>query len=93
MGRRRLFRLMVKALLQKQGANKGERPHLVRGIVSLQDDRYNVSTTGNQSSGRLSSMIQGNGLIRLAPNASHAAGDEVDVLLLDRGFEMGEALQ
>jgi len=93
MGRRRLFRPMVKAVLQEPAANKGKRPHLVRGIVSLRDDRYHVSTTGNQSSGRLSSMIQGNGLIRLAPEASHAAGDEVEVLLLDRGFEMGEALQ
>jgi len=93
MGRRRLFRPMVKAVLQEPAANKGKRPHLVRGIVSLRDDRYHVSTTGNQSSGRLSSMIQGNGLIRLAPEASHAVGDEVEVLLLDWGSEMGEALQ
>ena len=90
MGHRRLFRPMVKAVLQEPAVNKGERPHLVRGIVSLWDNRYYVSTTGNQSSGRLSSMIQGNGLIRLVPEASHASGDEVDVLLLDRGFEMGE---
>ena len=93
MGHKRLFRPVVKAVLQEPAANQGKRPHLVRGIVSLRDDRYHVSTTGNQSSGRLSSMIQGNGLIRLAPEASHAAGDEVDVLLLDRGFEMGETSQ
>ncbi|MEK7243100.1 MAG: gephyrin-like molybdotransferase Glp [Thermodesulfobacteriota bacterium] len=93
MGHKRLFRPVVKAVLQEPAANQGKRPHLVRGIVSLRDDRYHVSTTGNQSSGRLSSMIQGNGLIRLAPDASHAAGDEVDVLLLDRGFEMGETSQ
>jgi molybdopterin molybdotransferase len=90
MGHKRLFRPVVKAVLQEPAANKGKRPHLVRGMVSVQDDRYQVSTTGNQSSGRLSSMIQGNGLIRMAPGASHAAGEEVDVLLLDRGFEMGE---
>ncbi len=93
MGHRRLFRPMVKAVLQEPAANKGKRPHLVRGIVSVRNDRYHASTTGNQSSGRLSSMIQGNGLIRLAPEASHAAGAEVDVLLLDRGFEMGETSQ
>jgi molybdopterin molybdotransferase len=91
MGHKRLFRPVVKAILQEPVANKGKRPHLVRGMVSVRDDRYQVSTTGNQSSGRLSSMIQGNGLIRLAPEASHAAGEEVAVLLLDRGFEMGEA--
>ncbi len=93
MGHRRLFRPMVKAILQEPAANKGKRPHLVRGIVSVRNDRYHVSTTGNQSSGRLSSLIQGNGLIRMAPEASYAKGDEVEVLLLDRGFEMGDALQ
>jgi molybdopterin molybdotransferase len=93
MGHRRLFRPVVKALLQEPAANKGERPHLVRGVVSLRDDRYYVSTTGNQSSGRLSSMIQGNGLIRLAPETLHAAGEEVEVLLLDRWFEMKEVMK
>jgi len=89
MGHRRVFRPVVKALLREPAANKGRRPHLVRGIVSVHDDRYHVSTTGNQSSGRLSSLIQGNGLIRLAPEATHTTGDAVEVLLLDRGFEMG----
>jgi molybdopterin molybdotransferase len=89
MGHQRVFRPRVKALLREPTANKGERPHLVRGIVSKSGDNYHVSTTGNQSSGRLSSLIQGNGLILLAPGASYAAGDPVEVLLLDRGFEMG----
>ena len=93
MGHRRLFRPVVKAILQEPVANKGKCPHLIRGIVSIYDDHYHVSTTGNQSSGRLSSMIQGNGLIRLAPKALHTTGDEVEVLLLDRGFEMGESLK
>lgn len=92
MGHRRLFRPKVRAVLQEPAANKGKRPHLVRGIVSTLNDHYHVSTTGNQSSGRLSSLIQGNGLIHLAPETLHAAGDEVEVLLLDRGFEMGEAV-
>jgi molybdopterin molybdotransferase len=91
MGHRRLFRPLVKAVFGEATVNDGERPHLMRGIVSLRQQRYYVSTTGNQSSGRLSSLVQGNGLIHLAPNAAYAAGAEVDVLLLDRGFEMGEA--
>lgn len=61
-------------------------------MVSVHGERYHVSTTGNQSSGRLSSMIQGNGLIRMAPEVSYAKGDDVEVILLDRGFEMGESL-
>jgi molybdopterin molybdotransferase len=90
MGHRRIFRSKVKAVLQEPAANRGKRPHLVRGIVSLHDDHYFVSTTGNQSSGRLSSLIQGNGLIRLAAETSHSSGDAVEVLLLDRGFELGK---
>ncbi|MBI1920612.1 MAG: molybdopterin molybdotransferase MoeA [Geobacter sp.] len=93
MGHRRVFRPKVKAALQEPATNKGKRPHLVRGIVSAHEDSYIVSTTGNQSSGRLSSLIQGNSLIRLAPEAVHAEGDKVEVLLLDRGFEMVEAVQ
>ncbi|GAB7028344.1 molybdopterin molybdotransferase MoeA [Geotalea toluenoxydans] len=88
MGHRRIFRPTVRAALQESTANKGKRPHLVRGLVSIQNDRYHASTTGNQSSGRLSSLIQGNGLIQLAPETSHSQGDEVEVLLLDREFEM-----
>ncbi|HEY5975790.1 MAG TPA: gephyrin-like molybdotransferase Glp [Geobacteraceae bacterium] len=89
MGHRQVFRPTVKAQLQEATDNMGKRPHLVRGIVSRHGDRYFVSTTGNQSSGRLSSLIQGNGLIHLEPEAQYAAGDEAVVLLLDRGFEMG----
>jgi len=91
MGHQRIFRPMIKATLREPTANKGTRPHLVRGIVSMRDDQYFVSTTGDQGSGRLSSLIQGNGLIHLAPETLNATGDTVEVLLLDRGFEMGEA--
>jgi len=89
MGYRRIFRPTVKAVVQQRTVNNGRRPHLMRGIVSFCDDRYCVSTTGNQSSGRLSSLILGNGLMKLAPETSLAPGDEVEVMLLDRGFEMG----
>ena len=89
MGHQRIFRPRVKAALQEPLINNGNRPHLVRGIVSIQGDRYCVTTTGDQGSGRLSSLIQGNGLIRIMPEVSLAAGAEVEVILLDRGFEMG----
>ena len=93
MGHERIFRPMIKAALLQPVSNKGKRPHLVRGIISKFGDRYVVSTTGNQSSGRLSSLIQGNGLLCLAPESVYSKGDEVEILLLDRGFEMRETLQ
>lgn len=89
MGYRRIFRPTVKAVVQQRTVNSGRRPHLMRGIVSFCNDRYCVSTTGNQSSGRLSSLILGNGLMKLAPETVRVPGDEVEVMLLDRGFEMG----
>lgn len=89
MGHRRIFRPRVQAVLQEPTANKGNRPHLVRGVVSKDNGRYLVSTTGNQSSGRLSSLILGNGLMKLAPESNLPAGAEVEVILLDRSFEMG----
>jgi molybdopterin molybdotransferase len=90
MGHRRVFRSTVRALLEEPAKNKGGRPHLMRGIVAVdREGIYRVSLTGSQSSGRLSSLIQGNGLIRLEPEVSLAAGESVEVLLLDRGFEMG----
>ncbi|WP_224962110.1 molybdopterin molybdotransferase MoeA [Geomonas subterranea] len=88
MGHTRVFRPVVRAELQQATVNKGSRPHLVRGIVSQRYGGYLVSTTGNQSSGRLSSLILGNGLMKLAPESIHAAGETVDVILLDRSFEM-----
>jgi molybdopterin molybdotransferase len=89
MGHRRIFRPVVRALLKEHVSNKGTRPQLVRGMVSENGGCYYVSTSGDQSSGRLSSLIQGNGLIKLAPERSYITGDEVEVILLDRGFEMG----
>jgi molybdopterin molybdotransferase len=89
MGHRRIFRPTVRAFLKEPASNKGTRPHLVRGMVSAMEERYYVSTSGDQSSGRLSSLIQGNGLIMLPPETSYIPGDEVDVILLERGFEMG----
>jgi len=91
MGHRRVFRPRVRAVLLEAAANKGTRPHLVRALVSRSDDGYRVSVTGSQSSGRLSSFTRGNGLILMPPEASYATGETVEVLLLDREFEMGEA--
>lgn len=89
MGHRRVLRPVVKAVLQEPAANKGSRPHLVRGIVSLRGERYAVSTTGDQGSGRLSSLTMGNSLIKMPPETVCAAGAEVEALLLDRSFEQG----
>ena len=88
-GHSRIFRPVVKAVLRESVKNPGKRPHLVRGTVELTGGRYRVVSTGNQSSGRISSLTRSNGLMLLPPDSSLSAGDDVDVQLLDRSFEMG----
>lgn len=89
MGHQRIFRPTIRALMQESAINNGKRPHLVRGIASTKDNRYYVSSTGNQSSARLSSLIQGNCLIKLEPGAALVPGDEAEIIVLDQSFEMG----
>jgi molybdopterin molybdotransferase len=71
--------------------NGGNRPHLVRVAVRLEEGRYLVATTGDQGSARLTSLTSGNGLVKILPETSLAAGTEVEVQLLDRYFEIGTA--
>lgn len=90
-GHTRIFRPVVAAHLLEPLRNKADRPQLVRCRVTIENGRYAMSVTGNQSSARLSSLTEGNGFAALAPGATFAPGDEVAVSLLDRSFEMGEA--
>ena len=90
MGHPRLFRPMVKAYMSAPLSNKGERPHLVRALVTLEEGVYRVAAVRNQGSANLLSLIESNSLLRLPPRASLAAGDPMEVTLLDRVFEMGE---
>ena len=64
---------------------KAGRTEYQRGFVSsAPDGSLQVRTTGNQGSGVLSSMVQGNGLIVLHHEQGHVAvGDEVDVMMFE----------
>ncbi|MFZ5568240.1 MAG: gephyrin-like molybdotransferase Glp [Pseudomonadota bacterium] len=64
---------------------KPGRTEYQRGRVSTAPDgTLQVCTTGNQGSGVLSSMVQGNGLIVLHHSQGNVAvGDEVDVMMFD----------
>ncbi len=64
---------------------KSGRTEYQRGFVnSAADGTLQVRTTGNQGSGVLSSMVQGNGLIVLHHTQGNVAvGDEVDVLMFE----------
>lgn len=64
---------------------KAGRTEYQRGFVSsAADGTLQVRTTGNQGSGVLSSMVQGNGLIVLHHAQGNVAiGDEVDVMMFE----------
>ncbi|PUE58214.1 molybdopterin molybdenumtransferase MoeA [Limnohabitans curvus] len=64
---------------------KAGRTEYQRGFVSsAADGTLQVRTTGNQGSGVLSSMVQGNGLIVLHHDQGNVAvGDEVDVMMFE----------
>ncbi|MDH4134803.1 MAG: molybdopterin molybdotransferase MoeA [Gammaproteobacteria bacterium] len=70
----------LEAMRKKPG-----RTEYQRGIVSsAPDGTLRVRTTGNQGSGVLSSMVQGNGLIVLHHGQGNVdVGDEVDVMMFD----------
>ena len=76
---------LLKARSLESIRKKPGRTEYQRGTVSTAaDGALQVRTTGNQGSGVLSSMVQGNGLIVLHHDqGSVASGDEVDVMMFD----------
>ena len=77
--------LLVRAHSQQAMRKKAGRTEYQRGVVTRSDSvTLQVHTTGNQGSGVLSSMVQGNALIVLHHDQGHVAeGDPVDVMLFD----------
>ena len=84
MGRTNLFRRTVRARLAEDIRKKKGTRHFIRAQVRLEGDGYTASTTGEQGSGILKSMVRANGLIILPEDASSArTGETVTVQLLD----------
>lgn len=88
-GHSRIMKPKVKAILAGQVTNRGERPHLLRMRVTLENGAYVAMATSNQSSANLTSLTRGNGLLRLEPNSTISEGSIAEVTVLDHGFEMG----
>ncbi|MBI5118535.1 molybdopterin molybdotransferase MoeA [Candidatus Poribacteria bacterium] len=84
MGKRRLFRPEVDAILEEDIKKKPERAHLLRAAVRKEGSEYYVTTTGPQGSGILLSMDLANGLI-LFPRGEtlRKKGERVKVQLIN----------
>ncbi len=83
MGRRRLFRPVVEAVLDEDIKKKPERMHLIRAVVRKEGADYFASTTGPQGSGILVSMDLANAII-LFPRGTkqQKKGERVKVQLI-----------
>ncbi len=85
MGCHHIFRPVVEATLIEEIRKMAGRRYFVRGFVSLEKDQYVVTTTGEQGSGILRSMVKANGLIVIPEDLEIVrAGEKVKVQLLDR---------
>jgi molybdopterin molybdotransferase len=88
MGHKNLFRPIVEAVLKEEIKKKPGRRHFMRARVSLEGDRYAVTTTGPQGSGILNSMVEANALVIVPEEKTEMkAGEKVRVQILDRSFE------
>ncbi len=88
MGHKKLFRPVVEAILKEEITKKPDRTHFMRAKLSLEEDRYVVTTTGPQGSGILNSMVEANALVIVPEEKTEVrAGEKVRVQILDRSFE------
>ena len=84
MGARQRDLPLLKARSTEAIRKKPGRTEYQRGTVSTVNGQLQVCTTGNQGSGVLSSMVQGNGLMVLHHHQGNVAvGDEVDVMMFE----------
>lgn len=88
MGHKNIFRKTVRATLEEDITKKRGTRHFIRALVKYENGKYTATSTGEQGSGILKSMVRANALIILPENAAVVKkGNEVTVQLLDRSFE------
>jgi molybdopterin molybdotransferase len=84
MNAKRINKPAVNALLEENISKSPDRVHLIRGFFTIKNKEFYVSTTGNQSSGVLSSMSSANCLIIIPENITKvSAGEKVVIQLID----------
>jgi molybdopterin molybdotransferase len=82
-----LFRPVIKAVLQEDLPKKEGLVYFIRCRLKKEGEKISASTTGEQGSGILSSMVKAHGLIILPREATLVRnGEEVQVLLFETNF-------
>ena len=89
MGHRKVLRRSVRGFLAEPVRKKPGKLHFLRVSVTLEDGRYLASTSGDQNTGILKTMLRCNALVLLAADRTEfQAGEEVDLQILDPTMEM-----
>jgi len=92
-GHKKIFRQTIKAICAEEFEKKSGFRHFIRAIVKREKDKYVVTTTGDQGSGILKSMVTANGLIVMGENETRIKkGELVTVQLLDDSLFQSESL-
>jgi len=83
-GHRKLFRPTLKAVLREDIEKKADLTYFLRCRLITEEGKTYATTTGEQGSGMLSSMVKAQGLIVLSRERTLVrGGEEVNVILLD----------
>jgi molybdopterin molybdotransferase len=94
MGHKNLFRRIVRATLKDDITKKKGTRHFIRARVNYENGKYFATTTGEQGSGILKSMVMANGLIILPEYAASVKkGEEVSIQLIDRSCEQTSKIE
>ncbi|TGU72197.1 molybdopterin molybdotransferase MoeA [Geomonas terrae] len=89
MGHEKVFRRTVSGVLKEGARKKAGKLNFLRVHVTLENGRYVASTSGDQNTGILKTMLRCNALALLpADRTEFAAGEEVDLHLLDPTLEL-----
>lgn len=82
-GNNKIDKPLLKAKLNEKIIKKQGRKHFIRGIFTIKDSQFMVTTTGSQGSGVLSSMSAANCLIIVPEEVEILnSGDYVDIQLI-----------
>jgi molybdopterin molybdotransferase len=86
-GHKNLFRPALRAVLREDLSKKAGLVHFIRCRLIPEEGKVYATTTGEQGSGILSSMVKAQGLVVLPRQQTLArAGEEVNVIILDPSF-------
>jgi molybdopterin molybdotransferase len=89
MGHTQVFRKTVRGILADDVHKKPGKMHFLRVRVTCEDGRYLATTSGDQNTGILKTMLRSNALALLPPDRTDfTAGEEVDLHLLDPTLEL-----